>query len=408
MMAQTQPINQVATPKTWLLAFALSTPIMLLPFGRSFMLPLGIFAIFGLLILFGLLRHRDTFNTADNALTVLPRCFLFIWCPILVAMIDNPIVITQQIWGYPLYALMGLAVVVMLRAGNAVRALAILLSWLVVILLFNGVSQLALGIDMFHRPLNTQQATSFFTTHDDYSFYMSMMAAVPLYTLYLVGANRLSHLLMTTFVISSLLITTKFSAWLMAFWGLLPYLYLVYIKPSKRPIVPMVVIPLWLASVFFVVQQYSQQAQKTLVLGDYPHYIIDMWRLSSELLTAHWFNGLGVGNFEAAFRPFLAPNAQPPLGIDISHPNNVLLEVFVSTGVIGFLGLLLTWAAMWRLWQQALPMQKKLALPVLMPVVAMWWPINVSHSFYSPQLAAISFFFLALSIAALTQHSEQQ
>jgi hypothetical protein len=30
-------------------------------------------------------------------------------------MIDNPIVISQQIWGYPLYALMGLAVVVMLR-----------------------------------------------------------------------------------------------------------------------------------------------------------------------------------------------------------------------------------------------------------------------------------------------------
>jgi hypothetical protein len=46
-------------------------------------------------------------------------------------MIDNPIVITQQIWGYPLYALMGLAVVVILRAGNAVKPLAILLSWLV-------------------------------------------------------------------------------------------------------------------------------------------------------------------------------------------------------------------------------------------------------------------------------------
>jgi hypothetical protein len=41
-----------------------------------------------------------------------------------------------------------------------------------------------------------------------YSFYMGMMAVIPLYTLYLVGANRLSHLLMTMFVTSSLLITT--------------------------------------------------------------------------------------------------------------------------------------------------------------------------------------------------------
>ena len=294
MMAQTQPINQVATPKTWLLAFALSTPIMLLPFGRSFMLPLGIFAIFGLLILFGLLRHRDTFNTADNALTVLPRCFLFIWCPILVAMIDNPIVITQQIWGYPLYALMGLAVVVMLRAGNAVRALAILLSWLSGIMLFNGVSQLALGMDMLNRPFNTQQVTSFFSTADDYSFYMGMMAVIPLYTLYLVGANRLSHLLMTTFVVSSLLITTNLSTWLMSFWAILPYLYVVYLKPSKRPIVPMVVVPLWLAAMFFVVQQFSTQAQQTMALGGYLHDISNMWRLNSELLAAHWFNGLWI------------------------------------------------------------------------------------------------------------------
>jgi hypothetical protein len=97
----------------------------------------------------------------------------------------------------------------------------------------------------------------------------------------------------------------------MSFWGILPYLYLVYIKPSKRPIVPMVVVPLWLAAIFFVVQQFSTQAQQTMALGDYLHDITHMWRLSSELLTAHWFNGLGVGNFEAAFRPFLAPNAQP-------------------------------------------------------------------------------------------------
>ena len=395
------------SPKSWLLAFCLSLLPAFLVTPSVFWLLCNSLAVLGIFMLLGLLRHRGTFNAADKALQVLPRCLMFIWCPILFALIDNPIVISQQIWGYPLYALMALAAVVILRSGNAVKPLAILLSWLSGIMLFNGVSQLALGMDMLNRPFNTQQVTSFFTSHDDYSFYMGMMAVIPLYTLYLVGANRLSHLLMTTFVVSSLLITTNLSTWLMSFWAILPYLYVVYLKPSKRPIVPMVVVPLWLAAMFFVVQQFSTQAQQTMALGGYLHDISNMWRLNSELLAAHWFNGLGVGNFEAAFVS-LSGNAQLPLGIDISHPNNVLLGVLVSTGVIGFLGLLLTWAAMWRLWQQALPMQKKLALPVLMPVVAMWWPINISHSFYSPQLAAISFFFLALSIAALTQHSEQQ
>lgn len=405
MKAKVQTVQPV-TASMWLLAFALSTPILLLPFSGVFIAPLGILAVIGLFMFIGLLRHRGTFNSEDKALQILPRVFLFIWLPILLAMIDSPVLIAQQIWLYPVYVLMALAVVVMLRVGNTIKPLAILLSWLVGICLFNGVSQIALGMDMLNRPFNSQQVTSFFTTHDEYSFYMGIMAVIPLYTLYLVGANRLSHLLMTMFVCSALLMTTKINAWLMSFWGILPYLYLIYIKPSKRPIVPIVVVPLWLTTLFFVVQKFSTQAQQTIVLGDYPHYITDMWRLSSELLTANWFNGLGVGNFEAAFRPFLAPNAQPPLGIDIAHPNNVILEVFVNTGVIGFLGLLLAWAAMWRLWQQALPTQKKLALPVLMPVVMMWWPININNSFYSPELAALSFFFLALSIATLTSRSD--
>ena len=225
------------SPKSWLLAFCLSLLPAFLVTPSVFWLLCNSLAVLGIFMLLGLLRHRGTFNAADKALQVLPRCLMFIWCPILFALIDNPIVISQQIWGYPLYALMALAAVVILRSGNAVKPLAILLSWLSGIMLFNGVSQLALGMDMLNRPFNTQQVTSFFSTADDYSFYMGMMAVIPLYTLYLVGANRLSHLLMTTFVVSSLLITTNLSTWLMSFWAILPYLYVVYLKPSKRPIV---------------------------------------------------------------------------------------------------------------------------------------------------------------------------
>jgi hypothetical protein len=152
------------SPKSWLLAFCLSLLPAFLATPSVFWLLCNSFAVVGIFMFVGLLRHRGTFNAADKALKVLPRCLMFIWVPILLAMMDNPMVITQQIWGYPLYALMGLAVVVILRAGNAVKPLAILLSWWVFIILFNGVSQLALGMDMLNRPFNTQQVTSFFTT----------------------------------------------------------------------------------------------------------------------------------------------------------------------------------------------------------------------------------------------------
>ncbi len=150
------------SPKSWLLAFCLSLLPAFLVTPSVFWLLCNSLAVLGIFMLLGLLRHRGTFNTADKALQVLPRCLIFIWCPILFALVDSPIVISQQIWGYPLYALMALAAVVILRSGNAVKPLAILLSWLSGIMLFNGVSQLALGMDMLNRPFNTQQVTSFF------------------------------------------------------------------------------------------------------------------------------------------------------------------------------------------------------------------------------------------------------
>lgn len=408
-MAKVAPKAPIQTPpKAWLLAFALSLLPVAVTMPSLFWLLCNGLAVLGVFMLLGLLRHRGTFNSADKALQVLPRFMLFIWLPILLALIDSPIILSKQIWIYPLCGVMGLAVLVLLRVTPAVKPLAILLSWFVCISLFNGLAQLGLDVDMLNRPFIDEEATSFFANNSDYSFYMGMLCVVPLYTLHLLGANRLSHLLMTMYIISAMLITTEVSAWIMLFWGLLPYLYLVYIKPSNRPIVPIVVVPLWLVALFAIVQHLSSDMQQSLMFGEYYQLIVEMWRLSTELLSQHWLNGVGVGNFEAAFRPFMALNAQAPMGIDITHPHQLLLEVGVSTGILGLLGLLLACAAIWRLWKQALPLQKKLALPVLMPVVVMWWPFNEHHSFYSPELVAITVFFLALSIATLTQHSDHQ
>ena len=77
MTAQSQPATTASPP--WLLALALSTPVILLPASHLFMLPLSILAIMGVFMLIGLLRHRQSYNKEDKVLQVLPRCFLFIW-----------------------------------------------------------------------------------------------------------------------------------------------------------------------------------------------------------------------------------------------------------------------------------------------------------------------------------------
>ena len=373
-------------------------------------------------MLIGLLRHRNTYNGDDKALQVLPRCFLFIWFPMLISCIDASA--TEQalkVTGlYLSYGLAALAVAVLLRAQAAFKQVAILLSIIIGIWAFNGVAQVALGIDMLNKPLVDPEgyANSFFATSQEFGFYIGALAAIPLYTLYLMGANRLSHLLVTILLIVAVFLGRARSGWIMFAVALLPYFYLLYIKPAKRKIIPLIVIPVFFGGVVMAIVSFSQLVQQQVthtqsaVSGDYEqfnnmtHNYPELWKDTIEIAEQHWVNGVGVDNFLPAFMPYLAPNAPVPTHIDVSHPHHVWLEVAVSAGVIGLLGLLLAYAAMWRLWCSATPAQQKLALPMLMPLLVLWWPVNASHAFYSAPLAALSLFFLAFSVAALTYRGD--
>lgn len=421
MTAQSQ---QATTTQPWLLALALSAPVILLPASRLFVFSMGILAILGLFMLIGLLRHRQSYNKEDKVLQVLPRCFLFIWLPMLISSIDANA--TERVFNasglYLGYGFAALAVAVLLRAQAAFKQVAVLSSIIVCLWAFNGVAQAALGVDMFNRPLVDTHgyANSFFSNSQQYGFYLGALAAIPLYTLYLMKANRLTHFLVAILLIVGVLLGGSRSGWIMLVWALVPYMYLQYIKPAKRPILPVIIVPTFFAAIvcatIFVSPIVQQQVNRTeLVFAGNGQQVdtmardyADLWQAASEISQQHLVNGVGVDNFLAAFMPYLAPNAPVPTHIDVTHPHQVLLDVVVSTGVLGLLGMLLLYAAVWRLWCSATPEQQKTALPMLMPLLVLWWPLNIHHSFYSAPLAALTLFFLAFSIAALTYRGEMK
>ncbi|PTQ90028.1 O-antigen ligase family protein [Agitococcus lubricus] len=422
MTAKNIPVPP-ATPQMWLLAVFLSLPIALLPIARSFMLPLGMLAILGLFMLVGLLRHRQQFNTEDKALQVLPRVFLFIWLPMLVSWPDAevPEQVQKVASLYPLYALMALAVVILLRATAASRQLAILGSWIVGVWAFDGVAQTLLGIDMFNIPLDREgvvagHASGFFTNPNKYGFYMGMFAAMPLFTMYLCGVNRLTHILVSTLVTAGVLVGAARGGWIMYAWALIPYLYLVYIKPAKRPIIPMLVLPLLLVAMFAITLQFSagvqERVKRSMAASQELTYEslntassgrVDIYLAAWNMVKANPVNGIGVDSYEQRFRAYLPEQANIPDSVTVPHAHQVILEVWSGAGTLGLFGFLLAWAAMWRLWKQALPEQRKLALPFIIPLAVLWWPINTHRGFYPSELAVLTLFMLALSIAALTQ-----
>lgn len=426
MKAKVQTVKPV-TIGMWLLALALSTPILLLPFSRAFIAPLGILAVMGLFMLIGLLRHRGTFNSDDKALQVLPRIFLFIWLPMVISLIDAeyPKQVLKAVQLYPLYALMALAVVVLLRATPVVKQTAIIMSWIVGVWAFDGVAQTLLGFDMFNIPLERAnadigRANAFFSHPNKYGFFMGMMAAIPLFTMYLCAVNRLTHILVSMMLLAAVLMGGSRGGWIMFGVALLPYCYLVYIKPAKRPIIPIIVLPILLMAAVALIFQFSPSMQNRLHQSmqaktmDYSSVnaassgrldiYIAAWRMGE----AHPINGVGVDSFDKVIRQYMPENSTWPKDLLPPHPHQVMLEVWSGAGSIGIIGFLLAWLVMWRLWKQALPEQRKLALPVLIPLLVLWWPLNTHRGFYPSELAILTLFFVALSIAALTSRSDYQ
>jgi O-antigen ligase len=272
---------------------------------------------------------------------------------------------------------------------------------------------------MFNNPLVDARgyANSVFADSQQYGFFMGVLAAIPLYTLYMLGANRLSHLLVTILLMLAVLLGGVRSGWVMFAWALIPYFYLTYIKPAKRPIVPMVVVPAFFAAVIMSIVSSSTLVKQQIVhsqgllSGDVQQVsaatsgYADLWHAATGVVGQHIVNGVGVNNFLPAF---MQSKTFVSTAIDVSYPHHVWLEVAASTGLIGLLGLLFVYAAIWRLWRLATPEQQKLALPMLIPALVLWWPINVHHSFYSVQLASLTLFFLAFSIAALTYRGDMK
>jgi O-antigen ligase len=348
----------------------------------------------------------------------------------LVSLIDAeyPQQVLKVVGLYPLYGLMALAVVALLRANFAVKQVVILLSWIVCIWAFDGVAQTLLGIDMFNIPLDragvdSHKANAFFSSPNKYGFYMGVMASIPLFTICLCGVNRLTHIVVSVLLASAVLVGASRGGWVMFTCAFVVYVYLVFIKGSKRPLVPIVIIPALASLVFWAALQFGsgmqERVQRFNGLLDHVNYQtintalsgrVDIYSAAWDIGKAHPINGIGVDSFDKAYAAYLPKDNMwhTMIGAAPPHPHQVVLEIWSGAGVIGVLGFLLAWVAMWRLWKQATPEQRKLALPVLMPLVVLWWPINTHRGFYSSELATLSLFFLALSIAALTQRSDSK
>lgn len=131
---------------------------------------------------------------------------------------------------------------------------------------------------------------------------------------------------------------------------------------------------------------------------------LPIFEAALRMSAAHPINGVGVRAFQEAYPAHTVPGDKWLLmgdGRGAAHAHHLVLEIAAETGAIGLLCWLLGLGLLWRYWHDADPEQRRRALPWLLGLLAMSFPLNTHLAFYSAYWSGVFFWLLALASAAL-------
>lgn len=131
---------------------------------------------------------------------------------------------------------------------------------------------------------------------------------------------------------------------------------------------------------------------------------LPIFEAAARMASAHPVNGVGVRAFQEAYPAHTVPGDKWLLmgdGRGATHAHHLLLEIAAETGAIGLLCWLLGLGLLWRYWHDADAVQRRRALPWLLGLLAMSFPLNTHLAFYSSYWSGVFFWLLALASAAL-------
>lgn len=118
---------------------------------------------------------------------------------------------------------------------------------------------------------------------------------------------------------------------------------------------------------------------------------LPIWETSAEVIRHHWLNGVGPRGFRYVYRQYSTEDNYFHAS-GTTHPHQLLLEVFVETGLIGMGGLVVFVLAFCRYFLTAdrLPF----VFPSLLSVLIIMFPFSTNLAFYGSYWSSVIWWFL--------------
>jgi O-antigen ligase len=398
-------------------AWLLPACIALLPFSRSYELPILVMAALGLRLLPGLLRGPF----ALDGQRIAAMCFLGYWLPELVSAIDS--VAPSKSWTEVaadlrflpmlLYAQQALA-----RPGASALALG-LLAALIALWCLDALVQAVAGVSL--GGANTVDRLSGIFGDDNLKLGAVMAAVSPLLLLPLRQRFGWTAFALAAVALGAvILMAGARAAWAsyalllaLMLWYALPRLWmrLAALGGSVMMLAVLGVLALQLSPRFAerIERTSAALAGDSEALDHALSYRLPIWRAALAMSAEHPLNGVGVRAYRYAYPQYAEADdrflTESEGEQGAFHAHQLVLEILSETGAFGLL-CWLTAALLAVRWARAQPApERERAWPYSLALIALLFPLNTHYAVYSSFLSVLLFALIALWLGALSTSS---
>lgn len=414
-MQSEQLLSITRSNKQFWLILLVTSPLLLLPIGRSAELPIAIMAIWGIWI-------------AVTRITVLVRLrqarhftllFLLIWLPIVFSYPDsvNPEQTLRVAASYLRFYFAGLFIVTTFTETRVPELSSKVISWFVLLLLFDALIQSTFGRDIFGFPYAYGRVNGLFGEDLKLGIVLSLLSP---FVLFLSSRRNLAiGVVVWCLLLVVILLSGSRASWIMLAVSTAGYLYF-QLRDKGKKAVPYVLLiamlfPVGSLSIYLGSDYAKQRIETTMLIFEGNRSSVDyalstrlpIWEAAIKMLEKHPLNGIGVRSFRDAYFDYVdSDDKYHEIGITPTHTHQIFLEVGAETGLIGLASLLVFYFIIFRnlLKNRANNMA---SAPFAISLLVAIFPINTHLAIYSSFWGMILWLLIAYYSATMEPRQKQ-
>lgn len=130
---------------------------------------------------------------------------------------------------------------------------------------------------------------------------------------------------------------------------------------------------------------------------------VTLWTTAKNMVKENFWFGIGPRGYRTVYADYAEPGDRfiERNSTQMTHPHQMLMEVFVETGFIGLLGFLVLLVLLIRFWWRSAG--KLETAPWFMLALLAWFPLNMHYAFYNSTWASVCWVVLMMAIGSVKQ-----